>query len=124
VAGGANCTINVVFNPASVGLATATLSVNAGKTETKAIALSETGVALTVTLAAAPAYTTIGHPITLTWTSSNGATCMASGGESHHGWAGSKSANGYSNLTIKTCCGGAINMLSDYCADARGARLV
>ena len=87
VAGGANCTINVVFNPASVGLATATLSVNAGKTETKAIALGGTGVALTVTLAAPPTYTSIGHPITLIWTSSNGATRMASGGEPDEGWA-------------------------------------
>ena len=46
VAVGANCTINVVFDPASVGAATATLSVNAGGgAGTKTVALSGTGIA-------------------------------------------------------------------------------
>jgi hypothetical protein len=46
VAVGANCTINVVFNPASVGPAAATLSVNAGNgAGTQTVALSGTGSA-------------------------------------------------------------------------------
>jgi hypothetical protein len=46
VAVGANCTINVVFNPAAVGSATATLSVNAGNgAGTQTVALSGTGIA-------------------------------------------------------------------------------
>jgi hypothetical protein len=46
VAVGASCTISVVFNPASVGSATATLSVNAGNgAGTQTVALSGTGIA-------------------------------------------------------------------------------
>ena len=49
VAVGANCTINVVFNPASVGSATATLSVNAGSgAGTQTVALSGAGTAPTL----------------------------------------------------------------------------
>ena len=45
VAAGANCTINVVFNPASVGAATATLSINAGNgAGTQTVGLSGTGI--------------------------------------------------------------------------------
>jgi hypothetical protein len=50
VAVGANCTINVVFNPASVGSATATLSVNAGNgAGTQTVSLSGTGIAPVIT---------------------------------------------------------------------------
>ncbi len=46
VAVGASCTIGVVFNPASTGSATATLSVNAGyRAPTQTVALSGTGTA-------------------------------------------------------------------------------
>jgi hypothetical protein len=100
VAVGANCTISVVFNPASVGSATATLSVNAGSgAGTQTVALSGTDIVPTVTLAAAPTSMTVGNFVTLTWTSSNAATCLASGGQSGDGWAGTKSVNGTSNVT-------------------------
>jgi hypothetical protein len=47
---GANCTISVVFDPASAGSATATLNVNAGNgAGTKTVALSGTGIVTTVT---------------------------------------------------------------------------
>jgi hypothetical protein len=50
VAVAANCTINVVFNPASVGPASATLSVNAGSgAGTQTVALSGAGIAATYT---------------------------------------------------------------------------
>jgi hypothetical protein len=63
VAVGATCTINVVFNPASVGSAAATLSVNAGSgAGTKTVALSGTGIAATYT--ASPTSLAFGNEIT------------------------------------------------------------
>ena len=63
VAVGANCTINVVFNPASVGSAAATLSVNAGSgAGTQTVALSGTGIAATYT--ASPTSLAFGNEIT------------------------------------------------------------
>jgi hypothetical protein len=63
VAVGANCTINVVFNPASVGSATATLSVNAGSgAGTKTVALSGTGI--TATYTASPGSVAFGNETT------------------------------------------------------------
>ena len=100
VAAGAACTINVVFDPASAGFATAALSVNAGNgAGTQTVGLGGTGVVPTVTLSAAPTSVTVGNSVTLTWTSSNAATCMASGGQSGDGWAGAKSANGTAKVT-------------------------
>ncbi len=68
--------------------------------------LSETATAVTVTvtaptvsLAAAPASVVVGKPVTLTWTSTNAATCVASGGQTGDGWSGSKSVNGAANVT-------------------------
>ena len=102
VAVAAKCTISVVFNPASVGSATATLSVNAGNgAGTQTVALSGTGIVQTVTLAAAPTSITLGNSVTLTWTSSNATTCVASGGQSGDGWAGAQSVNGTANVTPK-----------------------
>ena len=50
IAAGAHCTISVVFNPASVGAATATLSVSAGNgAGMQPVALSGTGIVTTVT---------------------------------------------------------------------------
>jgi hypothetical protein len=102
VAVAAKCTINVVFNPASVGTAMATLSVNAGNgAGTQTVALSGTGIVQTVTLAAAPTSITLGNSVTLTWTSSNATTCVASGGQSGDGWAGAQSVNGTTSVTPK-----------------------
>ncbi len=100
VAVAAKCTISVVFNPASVGSATATLSVTAGNNAgTQTVALTGTGIVPTVTLAAVPASITIGASVALTWTSSNATTCSASGGQSGDGWAGAKSVNGTANVS-------------------------
>jgi hypothetical protein len=94
------CTISVVFNPASVGPATATLSVNAGNgAGMQTVALSGAGILPTVTLTAAPTSITVGNSVTLTWTSSNATTCLASGGQSGDGWAGTKSVNGTAKVT-------------------------
>ncbi len=63
VAVGANCTISVVFNPAAVGSAAATLSVNAGSgAGTQTVALSGTGI--TATYTALPTSLTFGNEIT------------------------------------------------------------
>ena len=82
VAAGKNCTINVVFNPASVGPASATLSVNAGSgAGTQTVALSGTGIATTYT--ALPTSLAFGNemtnvasapkPVTVTNTGTRGA---------------------------------------------------
>jgi hypothetical protein len=92
-----------VFNPASVGSATATMSVNAGNgAGTRTVALSGTGIVPTVTLGVAPTSITVGNSVTLTWTSSNATTCLASSGQSGDGWAGPKSASGTANVTANT----------------------
>jgi len=53
VAVGASCTINVVFNPAVVGSATAVLSINAGNgVATQTVALTGTGIVPTYTVSA------------------------------------------------------------------------
>jgi hypothetical protein len=65
----------------------------------------------TVTLAAAPTSLTVGVSATLTWTSSNAATCVASGGQSGDGWAGTKSANGTAIVTPNAT--GTINYTMD-----------
>ena len=63
LAAGAACTINVVFNPASVGAAAATLSVNAGNgAGTQTVALSGTGVVPTYT--ASPTSLSFGNELT------------------------------------------------------------
>ena len=61
--------------------------------------LTCTGTGGSATQAAAPASITAGNSVTLTWTSSNAATCAASGGQPGDGWAGTKSVNGTANLT-------------------------
>ncbi len=100
VAAGATCTINVVFNPASVGSAGATLGINAGSGATaQSVAMSGTGIALSVALTAAPSSITLGSPVALSWRSSNASTCLAGGGQSGDGWAGAKPVNGTANLT-------------------------
>jgi hypothetical protein len=63
VAVGSNCTINVVFDPATVGSATATLNINAGNgAGTKTVALSGTGIVPTYT--AAPTSVPFGNQVT------------------------------------------------------------
>jgi hypothetical protein len=100
LASGASCTIRVVFDPASVGAATATLSIQAGNgAGTRTVALSGTGVVPTLSLAATPTSITIGQSVALTWSSSNAASCTASGGEPGDGWAGPKPVKGTANVT-------------------------
>jgi HYDIN/CFA65/VesB family protein len=87
VAVGATCTVNVVFDPNSAGAAGATLSVNAGGTRST-VSLSGSGT-FQVTLTPSSTTTMVGVPVTLTWSSAPGASCVASGGGNRDGWSGS-----------------------------------
>ena len=60
----------------------------------------------TVTLSAAPPNVTVGQAVSLTWNSTNAASCVASGGESGDGWAGSKPVSG--TLSVTTPVAGTI----------------
>jgi methionine-rich copper-binding protein CopC len=100
VAVGASCSIGVVFDPSAQGSAAATLNINFGNgIATQTVALNGTGIVPTVTLAAAPSAVAVGQLVTLTWTSSNAASCVAVGGQSGDGWAGTKPTNGTATVT-------------------------
>ena len=100
VAVGASCSIAAVFDPSAPGSAAATLSVNIGDgIGTQTVALNGTGIVPTVTLAAAPSSVAVGQLVTLSWTSSNADGCVAVGGQSGDGWAGSKPTNGTATVT-------------------------
>jgi hypothetical protein len=97
VAVGTNCTISVVFDPASVGSATATLSVNVSGGPLT-VNLSGNG-SFNVALTASSASTAVDVPVTLTWSSTLGATCTASGGTSGDGWTGTLGPSGSRAVT-------------------------
>jgi outer membrane protein assembly factor BamB len=97
VAVGASCTVSVVFNPASAGSASATLSVNAGG-KTSTVNLSGNG-SFMVVLTASSNSVTVGVPAALTWSSTPGATCTASGGTSGDNWTGQLAASGSQSVS-------------------------
>ena len=97
VAVGASCTVSVVFNPASAGSASTTLSVNAGG-KTSTVNLSGNG-SFMVVLTASSKSVTVGVPATLTWFSTPGATCTASGGTSGDNWTGQLAASGTQSVS-------------------------
>ncbi len=97
VAVGASCAISVVFDPTSVGSNTATLNVNAG-VKPVTVNVSGNGV-FAVSLTASSANVTAGVPITLTWASTPGAVCTASGGTPADTWTGTLAASGTRAVT-------------------------
>ena len=97
VAVGLSCTIGVVFNPTAAGSASATLTVNAGG-KASTVNLSGTG-SLQVTLTASSQSVTAGVPVTLTWSSTPGATCTATGGGSGDNWIGQLAAGGTQSVS-------------------------
>jgi hypothetical protein len=97
VAVGASCTISVVFDPSAAGPSTATLSVNAG-VQPSTINLSGTGT-FTVALTESSQTVTAGVPVTLTWSSTPGAACTASGGNTADNWTGTLGASGSRQVT-------------------------
>jgi hypothetical protein len=72
--------------------------VSAGASVTVAVTLPAVTLPA-VTLSATPSSVNVGLPVTLIWSSANAATCVASGGQSGDGWAGSKSLNGTATVT-------------------------
>jgi hypothetical protein len=97
VAVGASCTISVVFDPSAAGPVTATLSVNAG-VRPSTVNLSGNGT-FTVALTQSSQSVTAGVPVTLTWSSTPGATCAASGGNAADNWTGTLGASGGQPVT-------------------------
>jgi hypothetical protein len=53
----------------------------------------------TVSLSATPTTVTVGHPATLTWTSTNADSCTASGGVAGDAWPGTKPNSGSASIT-------------------------
>jgi hypothetical protein len=102
VAVGATCTINVLFDPATVGAAAATLRLN-GAGSTSIVNLSGSG-GFNVALTASSPSVTVGMPVTLTWSSTPGASCTASGGATGDNWTGTFAASG-TQLVTETSTG-------------------
>ncbi len=69
-----------------------------GVQETRSVTVMNT--LPTVTLVATAAAVTVGGSVTLNWTSSDAASCVASGGQTSDGWSGIKSTNGASSVTL------------------------
>jgi hypothetical protein len=99
LAPGANCTVGVTFNPTGVDARTGSLTVTAGAVYP--IALSGTGT-ISASLVSSASTVTAGVPVTLTWTSSIGAVCTASGGATGDGWKGTLAASGTMSVTEAT----------------------
>jgi probable HAF family extracellular repeat protein len=57
---------------------------------------------VTATLSASPTTVTVGHPSTLTWTSTNATSCVSSGGGSNDGWPATRTTNGSAPVTEPT----------------------
>jgi hypothetical protein len=94
---GASCTVSVVFDPTSAGSATATLSVTAGGS-TATVNLSGMG-SFRVVLTANSKSVTVGVAVSLSWSSTAGATCTASGGISGDNWTGPLAASGSQSVS-------------------------
>jgi hypothetical protein len=92
VAAGAQCLVNVVFNPASPGSASGTLTISAGAVPST-VSLSGSGT-FQVMLATGSQSVTANMPNTLTWSSIPNASCTPSGGVAGDGWTGSLPASG------------------------------
>jgi hypothetical protein len=97
LAPGATCTVAVSFSPTAVDTRTGSLTVTAGAVYP--VALSGTGI-IAVSITSSASTVTAGVPVTLTWTSSTGATCTASGGgATGDGWSGNVAASGTMPVT-------------------------
>jgi hypothetical protein len=94
---GAVCTIGIVFDPASAGSNTAALNVNVTG---RPLAISVSGDGdFAVALTESSQGVTAGVPVTLTWSSTPGAACTASGGNMADNWTGSLGASGSRPVT-------------------------
>ncbi len=99
IAAGSHCTIGVAYTPIVAGQSNGGLTVPTAGTNF-VVALSGTSP-LAATLTASSATATVGSQITLTWTSSAGSTCAATGGSPNSSppFSGSIQPNGSTMLT-------------------------
>jgi hypothetical protein len=89
---GASCTIQVASSPVTPGYQSGALNITSGSAT---LAVKLTGAAFVPVVVKASATTvTAGAPVTVTWTITSSATCLASGGAAGDGWAGDVSTNG------------------------------
>jgi hypothetical protein len=96
VAPAASCTVGVTFGPTAVGTRTGGLTITADSVYE--IGLSGTGT-IAVKLTPSVSTVTVGVPVTLNWTSTTGAACVASGGANGDGWNGQVAASGTKSVT-------------------------
>jgi probable HAF family extracellular repeat protein len=94
LAPGAACTIAVTFEPTAAGADSGDLFITGLD-----IPLKGTGLVPTVSLSASASTLTAGDLATLTWTSANATSCMATGGSAGDGWTGSRAVNGTVSVT-------------------------
>jgi probable HAF family extracellular repeat protein len=92
---GASCTIQVASSPVTPGYQSGALNITSGSA-TLAVKLNGAAPPGTVSVVVKASATTVtaGTPVTVTWTSTSSATCLASGGAAGDGWAGDVSTNG------------------------------
>jgi probable HAF family extracellular repeat protein len=97
LAAASSCTIQVAFAPTAGGDRTGGLTVTAAGL---AMIVPLSGVApISASMSASPASVLTGETITLTWSSSPGASCVATGGAAGDGWSGAVASNGTQTLT-------------------------
>jgi probable HAF family extracellular repeat protein len=104
----ASCTLAVTFAPLAVDARTGTLTVTAGGDYL--VSLYGIGAIGASLMSSAPTVT-VGVPVTLTWASTTGAICTASGGASGDGWIGQLAASGTKSVT-ETATGNYTYMLN------------
>jgi Abnormal spindle-like microcephaly-assoc'd, ASPM-SPD-2-Hydin len=103
LAAGAHCTLVVAFSPTITGALTGTLTVPSGGTNYQValsgLATAATEPEVTVALSASATTITAGQSTTLTWKSSNAASCTATGGGTDDSWVGTKATSGSQTVT-------------------------
>ena len=103
LAAGASCTIMVTFAPTAAGDLTGALTVISGGVP---VAIPLSGIAsIKVSISSSAASTTVGTPVTLTWTASPGAICTATGGSAADGWNGTLAVSGMQAVKEATGAG-------------------
>lgn len=94
---GASCVIQVTFSPVALGTRAATAAVGSGGT-TIPVALTGQGL-ITARIQASPTSALLGTPVTLSWSSTAGSACTATGGGPGDGWSGTLPASGTRTVT-------------------------
>jgi probable HAF family extracellular repeat protein len=101
--GGATCSVQVGFAPAAIdpGTVGGTLTITPAAAGPLVVSLSGTGET-SVSISTSASTVTAGVAVTLTWSSTAGAVCTASGGSTADGWTGIVPASGSKPVTETT----------------------